>query len=189
MNENIKSIFVSYNNYNTLVIEKPQMGNFVANVGNNDTSYTQVWGTNENENFKWVENDDGNEIYCVCINNNEDQINLELKAKFLYDSDISFRCIPINPDITWKVCILDENNKKIREKIDEDISTNIKKNNTISFNIQISECKENTTIFMISDLKCLTNENTTIRIPVKSMLSFISTTVKSEIKNALLTTK
>lgn len=189
MNEEIKSIFMPNNKYNTLVIERPIMGNFKIGVDEEDICYTKSWDTNESENFKWVTSDNGSEIHCVCVNENNEQESLELKAVFEYDSEISFQSIEIEKDISWKLNVYDSNGKKRMEKIEKENNISIKKGETVIFSLNIEECEEDKTVFIIKDLKCVTLQNKTLRIPVKSMLSVISTTIKSEINNALLAKK
>ena len=185
MNEEIKSIFMPNNKYNTLVIERPVMGNFKKGVGEDDVCYTKEWQMKDNDNFKWIISEDGNEIYCVCVNSNSDAVSLELKAKFLYNSEISFKCVEVEKDIMWKFNVFDKNGKKKIEKIENEMNINILEGDNVVFSVQVAECEEGKCLFVIKYLKCVTVQNTTVKIPVKSMLSVISTSIRSEIKNAL----
>jgi hypothetical protein len=187
MNEEIKSIFMPNNKYNTLVIERPVMGNFKKGVGEDDVCYTKCWQMKYNDNFKWVINDDGSEIYCVCVSSSSDITSLELKSEFLYNSEISFKCVEVEKDIVWKFNVFDKNGKKKIEKIENEMNVYILEGDNVVFSVQISECEAGKCLFVIKDLKCVTIQNTTVKIPVKSMLSVISTSIRSEIKNMLST--
>ncbi len=171
------------NKYNILLIESPIMGNFKQNVGYENGCYTNEWKIIDNEYFKWIISEDGNEIHCLCIQDNYEETTLSLETFFLYDSEITLNCNNIFSNITWKLNVFDKNNKKKYENIDNDINFKIKKNDTLIFTINISNCCKNTCVFIIKDLKCMTNLNTTLKVPFNSMLSLISTQIKFELKN------
>lgn len=164
----MQELFLSQ--YNFINIEKSVFGNFT----NGDYAYG--WDIQDNENYGLCFTDDGNTVFCICKKeqeDNEEEKQINLKAKFAYDSEIGFRTV-LNSTETEIIVFYELENKKRYLKIDETKYVKVPQNAELNINMKVKNNKFGDVVATIDNLKCLTQEKENVKIPLCDFMQQIA---------------
>jgi hypothetical protein len=163
---------------NYLVVETPKFGNLIDGVGNNIKSYSNEWvKESKNNSLDCVISDSGKSCSFICKNEFVDTASIELRAKILYDTELSFD-FHSDEDTRIILWIIPENKKKIRVNPYQKKIIKILKNSDICFRIESFKSEIGNIIANIYNIKFATSQFNHIKIPLSDTIDFISSKIK-----------
>jgi hypothetical protein len=165
------------NNYNSIIIEKPIMGNFISHI--ND--YASEWNISDSEYYTWCFSEDGNMAFCVCKKDchEEQEEILNLTTVFLHNSEILFKLNIIESEVENTSFYTVEDKKKYL-KINENTFAKIPQNAELTISLKLKNGKIGDIMAVIENIQCLTKYNEQVKISLSSFVNLISNAIKAQ---------
>lgn len=148
-----------------IIIEEEIKGNFIIGIGSEITDYTNNWIFGKNNHIHFKTNEIGDKLYCVALENLDDIITSNIQCQFLYDSKIMCNLNIYERDIEIIATCNDKDNN-IWESWENKIEDEIKKNNTLNFEITMKNIKKGDCLFMI-EFNCTTQKTKQSKISIQ----------------------
>lgn len=163
-------------NYNSLIIEKPIMGNFLNQINN----YATEWNFTENDYYTWCFSEDGEMAFCICKKDCEEdqEETLSLSTVFLHDSEISFNLNIIESDVE-NISFYSIDEKKRYLKINENTFAKVPQNAELTISLKMKNGKFGDIMAVIENIQCLTKHSEQIKVPLSSFVKLVSDAIKA----------